>query len=78
MKLNQDKCTTWVSDGEIPETPITRNLWSQAKDHRGFIVCGFPATYDDPTKEANIAYPIGNEEFTQNFLDARKTVFKQS
>ena len=71
MKLNQDKCTAWVSNGEIPEAPLTRNLWNQAKDHRGFIVRGFPATYDDPTKEANIAYPIGSEEFTGSFLEAR-------
>ena len=71
MKLSQDKCTAWVSNGEIPDAPITRNFWNQAKDHRGFIVCGFPATYDDPAKEANTAYPIGREEFTKSFLEAR-------
>jgi hypothetical protein len=37
-----------------------------------FIVCGFPATYDDPTKEAIIAYPIGSEELIKSFLEARK------
>jgi hypothetical protein len=78
MKLNQDKCTAWVSNGEIPETPITRNLWNQAKDHRVLIVCGFPATYDDPAKEASIAYPIGSEEFVQSFLEARKKASKKS
>ena len=26
MKLNQDTCTAWVSNGEILETPLTRNL----------------------------------------------------
>ena len=35
LKLNQDKCTAWVSNGEIPETPITRDLCNQAKDHMG-------------------------------------------
>ena len=68
MKLNQDKCTAWISNGETPETPITRDLWNQAKDHRGFIVCGFPAAYDDPAEEASIAYPIGSEEFVKSFL----------
>ena len=78
VKLNQDKCTAWVNNGEIPETRITRNLWNQAKDHRGFIVCGFPATYDDPAKEASIAYPIGSEEFIRSFLEARKKASKRS
>ena len=35
-------------------------------------MCGFPATYDDPAKEASIAYPIGSDEFIQDFLEARK------
>ena len=77
MKFNQDKCTAWISNGETPETPITRDLWNQAKDHRGFIVCGFPATYDDPAKEASIAYPIGSEEFIKSFLEARKKSLQQ-
>jgi hypothetical protein len=67
-----------VSNGETPVTPITRDLWNQAKDHRGFIVCGFPATHDDPAKEANIAYPVGSEDFIHNFLEARKMASETS
>ena len=52
--------------------PVTKQLWSQAKDHRGFIVCGFPATFENPTAEAATPAPIGVENFIRDFLEVRK------
>ena len=72
MKLSEDKCTAWTTDGRPPDTPRVRALWSQAKDHRGLIVCGFPATFEAPETEAPLAFPIGNPDYIKDFLAARK------
>ena len=42
VKLNEDKCTAWTTDGN-PTTPTARTLWENARGHRGLVVCGFPA-----------------------------------
>ena len=72
MKLNEDKCTAWTTDGKPPESQQARTLWENAKDHRGFVVCGFPATCEDPAAEAALAFPIGNPNFAEAFLDKEK------
>jgi hypothetical protein len=69
MKLNEDKCTAWTTDGRPPETHMARTLWDNAGDHGGFVVCGFPATCDDPVAEAALAFPIGNPSFVEKFLE---------
>ena len=46
-------------------------MWSQTKDRRGFIVCGFPATFAHPELEASLAFPSGSPEFVDDFLKAR-------
>ena len=71
MKLNDDKCTAWATDGKSPETHLARTLWENAGDHGGFVVCGFPATCDDPAAEAALAFPIGNPNFVEKFLAKR-------
>jgi hypothetical protein len=55
-----------------PKGPTTRQLWEQFQDHRGFVVCGLPATFVDPTTEAATPFPCGGEEFIKEFLEARK------
>jgi hypothetical protein len=72
MLLNVDKCTAWTSNGVTPKDPMTKQLWEQARDHRGFIVCGFPATFENPVKEAATPATIGDEEFIRDFLENRK------
>ena len=72
MKLNEDKCTAWATDGKPPETQKARALWGNARDHRGFVVCGFPATCEDPASEAALAFPIGDPNYVEAFLEARK------
>ena len=75
MKLSEDKCTAWTTDGKPRETPKARALWGNARDHRGFVVCGFPATCEDPASEAALAFPIGDPNYVEAFLEAR-TVYR--
>ena len=72
MKLNEDKCTAWTTDGRPPETHMARTLWDNAGDHGGFVVCGFPATCDDPAAEATLAFPIENPNFVEKFLEKKE------
>ena len=72
MKLSEDKCTAWATDGRPPTTQKARTLWENARDHRGFVVCGFPATCEDPAAEAALAFPIGDPCYVEAFLEARK------
>ena len=76
MKLNEDKCTAWTTDGKPPETQKARALWGNARDHRGFVVCGFPATCEDPASEAALAFPIGDPNYVEAFLEARKKGYR--
>ena len=57
MLLNEDKCIAFTSDGSPPTQETTKELWENSKDHRGFIVCGFPSTYEDQAAEAPVAFP---------------------
>ena len=43
-----------TTDGEPPDTWAMCN---QAKGHKGFIVCGFPATFENRESEAPMAFP---------------------
>ena len=72
MKLDEDKFTAWTIDGNPPETQLARTLWDNAGGHRGFIVCGFPATCEDPAAEAALAFPIGDPNFVEAFLEKSK------
>ena len=72
MKLNEDTFTDWTTDGKPPETENARTLWDNAQDHRGFVVCGFPATCENPAAEATLAFPIGDTQFVDAFLETRK------
>ena len=71
MKLNVDKCIAWTTDGHPPDTPRARALWNQAKDHRGFIACGFPATFEHPEFAAPLAFPMGSPDNFDDFPAAR-------
>ena len=72
MKLNEDKCTAWTTDGRPPESQVAKSLCDNASDHGGFVVCGFPATCEDPVAEATLAFPIGDHNFAERFLGERK------
>ena len=78
MTLNEDTCTAWTTDGRPPVTPKARALWGNARDHRGFVVCGFPATCEDPASEAALAFPIGDPSYVEAFLEARKGLPRNS
>ena len=77
MKLNEDKCTAWTTDGRPPEDQVSRTLWENAVDHGGFVVCGFPATCEDPAAEAALAFPIGNPNYVEEFLEKRKRAIEE-
>ena len=36
------------------------------------MVCGFPATCEDPAAEATLAFPIGDPNYVEAFLETRK------
>ena len=62
-----------MDDGwKPPDTQKARALWGNARDHRGFVVCGFPATCEDPAAEATLAFPIGDPNYVEAFLETRK------
>ena len=48
MKLSEDNCTAWTTGGRPPEEQLARTLWGSEGERGGFVVCGFPATCDDP------------------------------
>ena len=54
-----------------PATQKARILWGNARGHRGFVACGFPATCEDPVAEAALAFPIGDPTYVDAFLQAR-------
>jgi hypothetical protein len=72
VKLNEDKCTAWTTYGKPPETQKAQALWGNARDHRGFVVCGFPATCEDPASEAALAFPTGDPNYVEAVLETRK------
>ena len=77
MLLNEDKCIAFTSDGSQPDQETSKKLWENATDHSGFIVCGFPSTYEDQTAESPVAFPIGNDAFVGRFLEARLTAIQR-
>ena len=54
-----------------PDTQKARALWENARDHRALVVCGFPATCEDPAAEAALAFPIGDPTYVEASLEAR-------
>ena len=77
MILNVDKCIAFSSDGNPPTQPTAGRLWDNASDHNGFIVCGFPSTFEDPTAEALVAFPIGTDQFIDELLQGRTVAIER-
>ena len=69
--MNEDKCIALSNDGNPPAQPTAKRLWGNSKYHNGFIVRGFLSTYDVPAEESPVAFPIGTDQYVEEFLTGR-------
>ena len=62
---------------QTPRNATGPNNMGKRGGHRGFVVCGFPATCDDPAAEVALAFPIGDPNFVEAFLDKRMRAIEE-